>query len=161
VRPGAGPHAAGARVEEGLRLRDLRGERAVVARDLRLDHDHRAPGVKRSGARRQRAVAHAAQEVRLGLDRRRADGPVGQVQEGAHAAAAVGERHQRAAVHQAAGGAALGRERQPPAYELGRRLQQLDAHQRGERHRVANLLGGGHVAHCKLQSRGSTRRQTI
>lgn len=52
-------------VVKGLGLRDLRNQRAVLSRDLGLDHDQRPAPVNRTSAGRHRALAHGPQEVRL------------------------------------------------------------------------------------------------
>ena len=76
----------------------------------------------------------------------------GRREKGAHAATRVGECHQCAAVHHAAGRAALGRPLEPSADELWPRIEELDAEHHRKGHHVADLSRGGDIAHGRRSS---------
>ena len=90
---------------------------------------------------RGRALAHRPEEVRLRLDRRRPAGTFGQVEKRAEAADVVGEPHERAAVHDAAGRAVVLAPREPGAHLVRRCGHHLDPEERGERRRCRDLRG--------------------
>src|SRR5207247_3827483 len=71
---------------------------------------------------------------------------VGEVEVRAQAAEAVREPHQRAAVHDPAGGAALGRPLEAAAHLVRRRRVQLDAEQRAEGHCGVQLVHADGIA---------------
>ncbi len=93
-------------LEDGLRLRHEGHELAGVVADLRLQHDRLPPDMQRAGRRPGGTAPNGPHEVGLRLDGRRARA-FREVQEGAHAAERVGQRHQRSAVEDPAGGAAV------------------------------------------------------
>jgi imidazolonepropionase-like amidohydrolase len=132
--------------ENELALGDPRGQALLGVADVGL-HDDQGPAlVQWPGHRLDVAVAHGAQEVGLRLDGGGARRFGRQVQEGAGAASAVGQRHHRSPVQRAAGRAQSWRPRQPGTDLLRLVSQPLDAQGRGERHQRAQCLRriGGH-----------------
>jgi len=118
--------------QDGLRLRRLRREPPVVAAQLGLHHDQGRADVERRGRRGDDAAADRREQVRLRLDRRRRRA-VGEVEEGAHRARRVRERHQRAPVQDAARRAQLGTVVELDADGVRRRARDAQPEGRGER----------------------------
>ena len=88
------------------------------------------------------ALGDGPQEVGLRLDRGRAGGAFGQVQEGADGADGVGQRHQGAAVENTAGRAAAGVPCQPGPHLTGLARHEVGAEHGGEGHGGAEALVG-------------------
>jgi ABC-type multidrug transport system ATPase subunit len=134
--PLAGPLREGSGrgwAQDRLRLRDLGDPPALGVEHVGLNHDRGPPHVQRSSHRFGEAGAHRPEEVRLGLDG--AGGrSLGQVEEGADGAQRVGQRHQRAAVHDSAGRAHLRPPGQTPANLLGSGAGGLDPQQGRQGH---------------------------
>src|SRR3954452_16232479 len=116
-RPYARPAAVSSGSEDRLCLGHLSDGAPARIMEVRLHDDDRASDVECMRDAVDVTVPYAAKEVRLRLDRRRR-GTFGQVEKRAQRPEAVGERHQHAAVHDAAARTALRRPRDA-ARDLG------------------------------------------
>jgi ABC-type polar amino acid transport system ATPase subunit len=127
--------------ENRLRLSDLGNPPALGVEHIGLNHDRGPSHVQRPGHRLGEAGAQRPEEVRLGLDSARGRS-LGQVEEGADGAQRVGQRHQRAAVHDSSGRAQPRPPGKTPANLLGSSAGGLHPQQGRQWHRAHQSRGG-------------------